>query len=86
MRHAFPLAASLIAVERFEEAEPLAIECYGRNRDVFGPAHTETSQAVERLVQLYEGWSKPDQAAEWRTSLSATQRAAGEGQPFPDDE
>jgi hypothetical protein len=25
--------------------------------------------ALERLVQLYEGWGKPDQAALWRAKL-----------------
>lgn len=78
------LVASLIALERFEEAEPLAIECYGGNQDVFGAAHTETGQAIEHLVYLYDGWGKPDQATEWRTSLSATQPAAAEKQPASD--
>ena len=27
------------------------------------------SEALERLVQLYDAWGKPDQAAEWREKL-----------------
>jgi hypothetical protein len=27
--------------------------------------------AVERLVQLYDGWNKPDEAARWRKELAA---------------
>jgi hypothetical protein len=26
-------------------------------------------QAVERLVQLYDAWGKPDEAAAWRKKL-----------------
>ena len=28
-------------------------------------------QAVERLVQLYDAWGQPDQAAKWRKELEA---------------
>jgi len=27
--------------------------------------------ALERLVQLYDAWGKPDQAAKWRQELEA---------------
>ena len=27
------------------------------------------TEALERLVQLYDAWGKPDQAAEWRAKL-----------------
>jgi hypothetical protein len=29
------------------------------------------SAALERLVRLYEAWSKPDEAAKWRTEWEA---------------
>jgi hypothetical protein len=29
--------------------------------------------AVERLVQLYNAWGKPEQAADWRKELEARQ-------------
>ena len=28
------------------------------------------TEALERLVQLYDAWGKPDQAAEWRAKLA----------------
>ena len=29
------------------------------------------TEALERLVQLYDAWGKADQAAEWRAKLEA---------------
>ena len=29
------------------------------------------TEALERLVKLYDAWSKPNQAAEWREKLKA---------------
>jgi len=33
---------------------------------------------VERLVQLYEAWDKPDEAARWRKELEAVEKKAGQ--------
>ena len=33
------------------------------------------TEALERLVQLYEATDKPDEAARWRKELEATQAA-----------
>ena len=33
-------------------------------------------EAVERLVQLYEAWSQPDKAAEWKEKLAEVDQAA----------
>ena len=32
-------------------------------------AKPRLTEALERLVQLYDAWCKPDQAAEWRAKL-----------------
>ena len=32
-------------------------------------AKPRLTEALERLVQLYDAWSKPDQAAAWRARL-----------------
>ena len=29
------------------------------------------TEALERLVQLYDAWDKPDEAAKWRKELEA---------------
>jgi hypothetical protein len=36
------------------------------------------SEAMERLVQLFDAWDKPDQAARWRKELEAYKKPAGE--------
>ena len=33
------------------------------------------SDALERLVQLYDAWGKPDEAAKWRKELEAARAA-----------
>jgi len=33
-------------------------------------------EALERLVQLYDAWGKPDKAAEWRKKLEEAAKAA----------
>ena len=39
------------------------------------------TEALERLVQLYDDWGKPDQAAEWRANaLVPSSRDSGERQ------
>ena len=32
-------------------------------------------QALERIVKLYEGWGKPEKAAEWRKKLPVAPNA-----------
>ena len=34
-------------------------------------AKPRLAEALERLVELYDAWGKPDQAAEWREKLKA---------------
>jgi hypothetical protein len=33
-----------------------------------------TTESLERLVQLYDAWGKPAQAAEWKQKLAAFQQ------------
>lgn len=58
--------AALIALKSFEEAEPLAIECYERHARVLGPSHKNSRAAIELLVELYQGWGKPEKADQYR--------------------
>jgi hypothetical protein len=37
------------------------------------------TQAVERLVQLYDAWGKPDKAAEWRKRLEGKEAKRNSG-------
>jgi serine/threonine-protein kinase len=54
---------------RFEEAEPLLLNSYPWIRDDRGVGHKRTVQACERIIELYELWGKPDEAARWRAEL-----------------
>jgi hypothetical protein len=36
-------------------------------------AQIRLTEALRRLVQLYEAWGKPDQAAQWRQQLAGRQ-------------
>jgi hypothetical protein len=73
------LVTALIATESFEEAEPLASECYERHARVFEPGAKEYRAVIELLVDLYDAWGQPDQAAEWRAELPPTQPEESQG-------
>jgi serine/threonine protein kinase/tetratricopeptide (TPR) repeat protein len=75
----YNLGNCLIKAGKFTEAESEARHCYERHVAVFGPDDPKTTAAVELLIELYETWGQPHQAAEWRAklpSLPATQPAA----------
>src|SRR5688572_22931704 len=68
------------------DAEPLLLENYTGLRRAASRAKVPSQEqqalirdSVARLVQLYEGWGKPDEAAKWRNESQAL-RASGEGE------
>lgn len=66
------LGAALAGVGEFEEAEPLLIRNYPFVRDNRRPGHRRTTEALERLVFLYERWGKTREARRWRAELCET--------------
>jgi hypothetical protein len=64
------LGASLAGQKKYAEAEPLLLEGYRgmlARRDRIGvPERYHLDRAREWLVELYNAWSKPDKAGEWR--------------------
>jgi tetratricopeptide (TPR) repeat protein len=53
-----------------QEAEPLLLAAYHSLQcNPNAPPH-RTRQALVRIVQLYEAWPKPKQAADWRRRLA----------------
>ena len=76
------LGASLAGQKNYADAEPLLIEsCQGlqQRQASLSPslnAPRRITEALERLVQLYDAWGKPAQAAEWKQKLAAFQQAA----------
>jgi tetratricopeptide (TPR) repeat protein len=67
------LGASLVGQQKFAAAEPLLRDAYAglKYRRQFLPADRRANlpEAAGRLVELYEKWGKPAEAAEWRQTL-----------------
>jgi serine/threonine protein kinase/tetratricopeptide (TPR) repeat protein len=70
------LGACLLGQKKYAEAESLLLKGYaGLRKDEtripsrYRPARL--TEALERLVQLYDEWDKPDEAAKWREELEA---------------
>jgi hypothetical protein len=72
------LGQCLRAQKRYEEAEKLLLASHQRIARLTGPdAPQLLGGAVASLVQLYEAWGKPKEAALWKARLPA--RPAGGG-------
>jgi tetratricopeptide (TPR) repeat protein len=74
------LGAALSGRKRHADAEPLLRAGYEglKQRAATIPKEVRTlhlTEALERLVQLYEETNKPDEAAKWREALEAQKRA-----------
>jgi len=64
------LGESLAAQRRYVEAEPLLMQCFNDLKSSQGAQHPSTTEALRRLVTLYEAWGKPEQAAHFRARLT----------------
>jgi tetratricopeptide (TPR) repeat protein len=62
------LGRCLTALGRYTEAEPLLLSGYETLKTAQA-APTALRTAMERIIQLYEAWSKPGHAAQWRAQL-----------------
>jgi tetratricopeptide (TPR) repeat protein len=69
------LGGALLGRERYAEAEPLLRQGYEgmkrREAQIPTDGRPRLTEALERLVRLYEAWGKPDEAARWRKELGA---------------
>jgi serine/threonine-protein kinase len=54
----------LVALGRYDEAEPILLDSYQTIRDIHGDGSSFTRVARKRVVDLYEAWGKPAEA--WR--------------------
>ncbi|HVC95160.1 MAG TPA: tetratricopeptide repeat protein [Pirellulales bacterium] len=74
------LGGALLGQEKYADAEPLLVAGYqGMNdREAAIPPQGKIrlTEALGRLVALYEGWEKPEEAATWREKLQAAQKAS----------
>jgi serine/threonine protein kinase/tetratricopeptide (TPR) repeat protein len=77
------LGAALAELGRYGEAEPLLLEAY-RGMKNFAAEHKgqgalpsrRQSDALQRLVQVYDAWEKPAEAGKWRKELDEYAKAA----------
>ena len=65
------LGGYLAALGRFEDAEHLLVDSYRTLRQVKGEHSIYCRSAAGRLVDLYQTWGRPDQAARYRQLASA---------------
>ncbi len=74
------LGEALAGQKKFAEAEPLLLQgqegIEKRADKIPGIYRLERrSEAVKRLVQLYQWWGKPEKVAEWRKKLDVVKDA-----------
>ena len=60
------LGVCLMRLERYDEAETLLLRGHGCAERERGPTSSDALSVKKRLVELYEAWGKPGQAATWR--------------------
>ena len=74
------LGGSLLGQKNYADAEPLLLAGYEgmkeREAKIPPQGKPRLTEALERLVQLYDAWGKPDQGAEWRGRLEETKAEA----------
>jgi hypothetical protein len=71
------LGGLLTAQGRYDEAEPLLLSAYA-DLIAHPPPEKEaerTPETLNRIVELYQKWPKPEKLAEWRAKLPATRPA-----------
>ena len=65
----------LLELDRYEDAETVLQTTYAGVKELNGEEHESTQSALAALVDLYEAWGKPEQAAEWRAKLPREERS-----------
>jgi serine/threonine protein kinase/Flp pilus assembly protein TadD len=69
------LGGSLLAQERYAEAEPLLVKGFEglnhREDEMPANAKIHLTEALERLVRLYDTWGRKDEAENWRKKLES---------------
>jgi serine/threonine-protein kinase len=63
-------AASLVKLERYDEAEKLLLDGYDHLRTTLGERNPRTAKLASGLADLYDRWGRPDRAEQWRTKRS----------------
>jgi serine/threonine protein kinase len=74
-RMSLTLGRALLAAGRYEEAEPRLLEATA-GMATFYPGRPEQRQAIEKVIELYGAWGRPDQASQWRSVLESIRPAS----------
>jgi non-specific serine/threonine protein kinase/serine/threonine-protein kinase len=77
------LGEALLGQKKYADAEPLLVQGYEgmKQREAKIPPQfrdMRIREPLDRLVQLYDAWDKPDQAAKWRKELERIKQPAEE--------
>ncbi len=65
------LGACLLSQTRFASAEPLLLGGYEDLKDSTAAGAKRIRESVERLINLYDAWGRPEQAGSYRELLNA---------------
>src|SRR5262249_35314084 len=72
------LGAALLGQKKYADAEPLLLGGYEgmkqRAAQMPPQGKVRLTEALQRLVQRYEAWDRPEQAARWRQELQALKK------------
>jgi serine/threonine protein kinase/tetratricopeptide (TPR) repeat protein len=72
------VGGALLGQKKYAEAEPFLVEGYTGMKKCQAPIPPTLrfllTEGLERLVQLYDAWGKPDQAAKWRKEQEAVRK------------
>jgi len=60
------LGETLVGRARYEQAETILIESHDRLYEDPSAPPARTADALQRIIELYEAWGRPDQADTWR--------------------
>jgi hypothetical protein len=80
------LGASLAGQKYYADAEPLLLQScqeFQQRQAILSPHLNPTRrilESLERLVQLYDAWDRPAQAAEWKQKLAEFRQVSGEAE------
>ncbi|HEY3391400.1 MAG TPA: tetratricopeptide repeat-containing protein kinase family protein, partial [Lacipirellulaceae bacterium] len=76
------LGASLLGQKRYAEAETPLLKGYqglkDREASLSATNRYMLTQGLEQIVELYDAWGKPDEAAKWRMELMNEKSSAGD--------
>ncbi len=71
----------LMKLGRYAQSELPLLTSYEDLQSLYGDEQSVTLDAIRRLVQLYQAWGKPGQAAEWAGRLLTASTVTGDSTP-----